>query len=193
VNLARLLAAFAATTLVTAASLTALPAGGAAVPFAGTDFVRLVLQTPAVTRNMEKSTPDRSWFDLEDSKLGGALRADLATLGQTVDGDWLLAIPLDQGGQLGVHSALVYRWAAAGADFVGTVDAKGGGLAVAVRDGHLFASAPLFGKRDLPCCPGARLVKRILYSPGVAGLIEVTSEKVDLTRPPAATASPLKK
>ncbi|MBC5811064.1 MAG: hypothetical protein GIW95_09500, partial [Candidatus Eremiobacteraeota bacterium] len=166
-------------------------AAGAAsgTPFAGTDVLRLVLQTPVVTRNPAKSADDRIWVDLENSKLGGAVRSDLATSGKTIDDDWLLAVPLDQSGLLGVHAALVYRWTGSGAAFVGSVDAKGGGLTVAVRDGHLFASVPLYGKRDSLCCPGARMVKRILYSPTVEGLIEVTSEKVDLTRAPAAAAS----
>jgi hypothetical protein len=152
-------------------------------PFAGLDVSKLALHTPGVTVDRKLSTDAALYLNVDGMKYGGFVRLAKATSGQTIDGDWLLAIPLETGGDAGAYTALVYRSTGAAPDFVGTVDSKNGLLEVAVHDGHLFVTAPLYGRHDLPCCPSAKVVERMLYSPGIDGLIVVTTHKVDLTKP----------
>jgi hypothetical protein len=154
-------------------------------PFAGLDVVRLVLTTPGVARDASLSTEKSVWVNVEGQKSGGFIRADQATSGQTIDGDWLLAVPLDTGKPTGAYVALVYRSTGGAPDYLAAVDSKHGYLRVAVRDGHLFVTAPLFSKRDLPCCPSAEVVERMLYSPGTTGLIVVTTQRVNLSKAPS--------
>jgi len=151
-------------------------------PLAGTDVGKLVLNTPGVTVAHKLSTGDALYVNV-DGQRGGFVRPAKATSGQTIDGDWLLAIPLDSGGEAGAYTALVYRSTGAAPNYIAAVDSKNGLLEVAVHDGHLFVTAPLFGKHDLPCCPSAKIVERMLYSPSVDGLIVVTTHKIDLTKP----------
>jgi hypothetical protein len=151
-------------------------------PLAGVDVSKLVLSTPGVTVDRKLSTDAALFVDVEGQR-GGFVRPAKATSGQTIDGDWLLAVPLDTGGDAGVYTALVYRSTGAAPDYIAAVDSKNGLLDVAVHDGHLFVTAPLYGRHDLPCCPSAKVVERMLYSPGIDGLIVVTTRKVDLTKP----------
>lgn len=159
-------------------------------PFAGIDVGKLVLDTPGVTVDRKLSSGDALFVDVEGQR-GGFIRPAKATSGRTIDGDWLLAVPLDTGGEAGAYTALVYRSTGAAPDYIAAVDSKNGLLDVAVHDGHLFVTAPLYGKHDLPCCPSAKVVERMLYSPGVDGLIAVTTHKIDLTKP-KPTAPPLR-
>ena len=152
-------------------------------PFAGLDVVKLVLTTPGVARDPSLSSEKSVWVNVDGQKSGGFIRADQATSGQTIDGDWLLAVPLDTGKPTGAYVALVYRSTGGAPDYLAAVDSKRGFLRVAVRDGHLFATAPLFSKGDLPCCPRAEVVERMLYSPGTTGLIVVTTQRVNLKPP----------
>ncbi len=152
-------------------------------PFAGIDVTKLVLHTPGVGVNAFLSKGGAIYVDVDGQKFGGFVRAGQATSGETIQGDWLLAVPLDPGGERGIYTALVYRSTGAAPDYVGAVDSKNGSLAVAVHDGHLFVTAPLYGKRDLPCCPSAKVTERLLYSASIEGLIVVTTHKIDLTKP----------
>jgi hypothetical protein len=154
-------------------------------PFANVDVLKLALVTPGVSRDEARSTPTSVWVNVEGQPTGGFVRADLASGGQTIDGDWLLAVPLDTGKAGAAFVALVYRSTGGAPEYVAALDSKHGLLRVAVRDGHLFVTAPLFSKRDLPCCPGAEVVERILYSPGIDGLIVVTTQRVNLSKPPS--------
>lgn len=175
---------------VLAASLAA-PAGAAPVsPFASVDLTHLVLTTPGVTRDRELTTGTKIYVNVEDMKYGGFIRADLATSGQTIDGDWLLAIPLDTERNGRIYTALVYRSTGGAPEYVAAVDSKAGTLVVAVHDGHLFVTAPLYARKDLPCCPSFRVVERVLYSTTTGGLISVTRQTIDLSKPPA-TQSPV--
>jgi len=153
-------------------------------PFAGLDVVKLVLTTPGVARDASLSTEKSVWVNVEGQKSGGFIRGDQATSGLTIDGDWLLAVPLDTGKPTGAYVALVYRSTGGAPDYVAAVDSKRGFLRVSVRNGHLFVTAPLFSKRDPPCCPSAEVVERMLYSPGTSGLIVVTTQRVNLSKPP---------
>jgi hypothetical protein len=157
-------------------------------PFAGRDVVKLVLTTPGIARDASLSTEKSVWVNVEGQKSGGFIRADRATSGQTIDGDWLLAVPLDTGKPTGAYVALVYRSAGGAPDYLAAVDSKRGLLRVAVRDGHLFVTAPLFSKGDSPCCPSAEVVERMLYSPGTTGLIVVTTQRVNLSKAPASSS-----
>jgi len=159
----------------------AAPAG----PFASIDVLKLALVTPGVSRDPALSTPQALWVNVAGQPSGGFVRADLATSGQTIDGDWLLAVPLDSGKAGGAFVALVYRSTGGAPEYLAALESKRGLLRVAVRDGHLFVTAPLFSKRDLPCCPSAEVVERMLYSPGVDGLIVVTTQRVNLSKPPS--------
>jgi len=172
-------------------SLALLIAGGSAAggaltgPFGSVDVVKLVLATPGVGRDGTLSTQKSVWVNVEGQPSGGFIRADLATAGQTIDGDWLLAVPLDSGKATGSFVALVYRSTGGAPDYVAAVNSKRGLLRAWVRDGHLFVSAPIFSKRDQPCCPSAEVVERMLYSPGTGGLIVVTTQRANLAKPPS--------
>lgn len=161
-------------------------------PFEHVDVVRLVLNTPGVARDASQSSSGHIYVNVEGMKFGGFIRPEEATSGQTIEGDWLLAVPLDTGKPVGAYTALVYRSTGAAPDYIAAVDSKRGMLAVSVHDGHLFITAPLFGKHDLPCCPSAKVVQRMLYSKGIDGLIVVTTEKIDLSkrRQPSPKPSP---
>jgi hypothetical protein len=165
----------------------AVPAWAApASPFATLDLTHLVLTTPGVTRDPLISIGTRAYVKVEGMKHGGYIRADLATSGQTIDGDWLLAIPLDTERDGRIYTALVYRSTGGAPDYIAAVDSKAGTLAVSVHDGHLFVTAPLYAKKDLPCCPSYKVVERVLYSVATGGLISVTRQTIDLSKPPAS-------
>lgn len=159
-------------------------------PFAGIDVTKLVLHTPGVSVDLKLSTATAVYVNVAGMHYGGFVRPEQATSGATIDGDWLLAIPLDTGGERGAYTALVYRSTGAEPDYVAAVDSKNGSLNAAVHDGHLFVTAPLYGKHDLPCCPSAKVLERLLYSPGADGLIVVTTHKIDLSKPSPAPVTP---
>ena len=159
------------------------PAVAPAGPFGGLDVVKLVVTTPGVTPDPSRSTQKRVWVSVAGQRYGGFVRADRATSGKTIDDDWLLAVPLDSASPEGAFVALVYRSTGGPPDYVAAVDSKRGLLQVAVRDGHLFVTAPVFAKHDAPCCPSSQVVERMLYSPGIDGLIVVTTQHVNAARP----------
>jgi len=175
-------------TLIVLASFIAFarPAGAQlAGPFARVDVVKLVLGTPGVSRDAARSTQSAVWVNVEGQTSGGVVRAGLASGGQTINGDWLLAVPLDSGKATGAFVALVYRSTGGAAEYIAALDSKRGLLRVTVLNGHLIVEAPLFAKRDLPCCPSAMVTERMLYSPGTDGLIVVTTQRMNLNRPPS--------
>jgi hypothetical protein len=153
-----------------------------ASPFASVNIRQLVLRTPGVTRSATLSTPDKLYVTIAidgKSKGGGFIVGSAVSSGQTIDGDWLLAVPLftaDKGTIVG----LVYYSDGGTPEFAGTVDSKDGHLSLTVHDGHLFARAPFFEKHDPPCCPSHAVIKRILYSRNADGLIEVSRDVVDI-------------
>jgi hypothetical protein len=160
-------------------------------PFAGVEIVKLVLATPGVSRDASLSSEKSVWVNVAGQKSGGFIRTDQATSGQTIDGDWLLAVPLDTAKPEGAFVALVYRSTGGAPEYIAAVDSKRGLLRVSVHDGHLFVTAPLFSKKDLACCPSTEVVERILYSPGTDGLIVVTRQRIKRARPaPTQAARP---
>jgi hypothetical protein len=158
-------------------------------PFANLDLTHLVVTTPGVTRDGALTTGSKIYVNVADMKYGGFVRVDRATSGQTIDGDWLLAVPLDTERNGRIYTALVYRSTGGAPEYVGAVDSKAGTLEVSVHDGHLFVTAPLYAKKDLPCCPSYKVVERILYSTATGGLIQVTRQTIDLGQT-LATPSP---
>jgi hypothetical protein len=153
--------------------------------FSAVDIRSLVLRTPGVTRDAGHSLGDSIYVDVVGQR-GGFVHPERVSGGKTIDGDWLLAVPLDSGGAGGAYTALVYHSTGGAPEYVAVVNAKRGGLDVSVHDGHLFVTAPVWRKGDLDCCPSVKVVKRMLYSANADGLIEVSLQKVDLSKPPPA-------
>jgi hypothetical protein len=172
--------------LVSAVAAAASAQGTSSGPFAGVDVVRLVLNTPGVSRNAALSTGTSVYVTIDGTPYGGVIAPGRATSGQTIDGDWLLAVPLETSTPERAYVALVYRSTGGVPEYVAAVDSKRGQLEVSVHDGHLFVTAPLYARRDLPCCPSAKVVERLLYSAAVDGLISVTRQTINLSKPPAS-------
>lgn len=176
---------FASIALVTALAAAASAQSTSSGPFAGVDVVRLVLGTPGVARNATLSTASSVYVNLDGTPYGGVIAPAHASSGQTIDGDWLLAVPLETNTPDRAYVALVYRSTGGAPEYVAAVDSKRGQLEVSVHDGHLFVTAPLYARRDLPCCPSAKVVERLLYSAAVDGLISVTRQTINLSKPPS--------
>lgn len=174
--------------LVSALAAAASAQGASSGPFAGVDVVRLVLNTPGVSRNAALSTGTSVYVNVnvDGTPYGGVIASGHASSGQTIDGDWLLAVPLETSTPDRAYVALVYRSTGGVPEYVAAVDSKRGQLEVSVHDGHLFVTAPLYARRDLPCCPSAKVVERLLYSATIDGLISVTRQTINLNKPPAS-------
>jgi hypothetical protein len=169
-------------------------------PFRGERLSKLVLATPGVARDDSRGAEGKLYVTVNAGAkkplVGGRhgvgrgyVAFDAITAGHTSDGDWLLAIPVraDEGGAFVV---LVYRSAGGPATFVSTLDAQDGGLEVAFHDGSLFASAPVYAKNDDRCCPSRKSVSRLTYNAVSGGLVEVSSQTVEVTRPVGSSPSP---
>jgi hypothetical protein len=161
----------------------AAPASALDSFFSAVDIKALVLHTPGVTRDATHSTNALTYVGVEGQR-GGFIHPERASGGKTIDGDWLLAVPLDSGSSQGTFTALIYRSTGGAPEYVAAVNAKSGGLEATVHDGHLFVTAPVWRKGDLDCCPSLKVVKRMLYSANADALVEVSLEKVDLSHPP---------
>ncbi len=162
------------------------PAQTQGSPFAGVDVSALVMLTPGVTKVFNEVNTGRPFVKVE---LGGKVQGEgfistgSVSTGQTIDGDWLMTVPLDSGTVHGVYAALVYRATDTGPAYLGTLTSKGGKLDLTIHDGHVFAIAPVYSKHDEACCPSHKVIKRILYNESKGGLVEVSRTVVDLATP----------
>ena len=195
IALAALLGASVAGAQVRAASAQApvqAPAQTQGSPFAGVDVNALVMLTPGVSKVFNEVNTGRPFVKIElNGKLQGEgfISTGSVATGQTIDGDWLMTVPLDSGTVHGVYAALVYRATDTGPAFLGTLTSKGGKLDLTIHDGHVFAIAPVYSKHDEACCPSHKVIKRILYNESKGGLVEVSRTVVDLS-PPAPSPTP---
>lgn len=100
--------------------------------------------------------PDSSialhYVRVRGTKQEGYLLTESATHGFLENGQEVVAVPIGSGGTMGVNAALVFTRVNGARRFVGYLPGPSGHLEVAIREGRLEQSTPLYEEGDPNCC-----------------------------------------